>query len=101
MKITIDIKTLIMGIILGAIIVMVSGAGAGSADTDRFGIALPKDGYGLIHTQDGGFYVINPKNAMAARVMSYNNLSSSPDNSRTIKGYFLSTDTMSKPNTKR
>ncbi|MCK4887931.1 MAG: hypothetical protein KAS96_11135 [Planctomycetes bacterium] len=101
MKITIDIKTLIVGIILGAIIVMVSGAGAGSADTDRFGIALPTDGYGLIRTQDGGFYVINPKNAMAARVMSYNNLSSSPDNSRTTKGYFLGTDTISRPKTKR
>ncbi len=101
MKITIDIKTLIVGIILGVIIVMVSGAGDGSADADRFGIALPKDGYGLIHTQDGGFYVVNPKNAMASRVLSYNNLSSTPDNSRTTKGYLLNTDTISKPNTRR
>jgi len=96
MKITIDVKTLIVGIILGAIIVMVSGAGSGSADTDRFGIALQKDGYALIRTQDGGFYVINPQSAMSARVMSYRNLSSNPDDSRTIKGYLLSTDTISK-----
>jgi hypothetical protein len=99
MKITIDIKTLIVGIILGAIIVMVSGAG--SADADRFGIAIANDGYGLIHTQDGGFYVVNPKNAMASRVLSYNNLSSTPDSSRTIKGYLLNTDTISKPSTNR
>ena len=96
MKITIDLKTLIVGIILGAIIVIVSGAGSGSSDADRFGIALSKDGYGLIRTQDGGFYVINPKSAMGARVLSYRNLSSNPDNSRTIQGYLLSTDTISK-----
>ena len=101
MKITIDIKTLIVGIILGVIIVMVSGAGDGSADADRFGIALPTDGYGLIRTQDGGFYIVNPKNAMAARVLSYNNLSSTPDSSRTTKGYLLNTDTISKPSTSR
>ena len=101
MKITIDIKTLIVGIILGAIIVMVSGAGDGSADADRFGIALTTDGYGLIRTQDGGFYIVNPKNAMASRVMSYNNLSSTPDNGRTIKGYLLNTDTISKPSTNK
>jgi len=100
MKITIDVKTLIVGIILGAIIVIVSGAGSGSADTDRFGIALPNNGYGLIRTEDGGFYVINPDNAMAARVLQYRNLSSTPENSRTIKGYLLSTNTISKPNTK-
>jgi len=97
MKITIDIKTLIAGMILGAIIIMVSGAGEGSADTDRFGIAIPTDGYGLIRTQDGGFFVVNPKNAMASRVMSYSNLTSTPDNSRTIKGYLLNTDTISRP----
>ena len=100
MKITIDIKTLIIGMILGAIIIMVSGAGEGSADADRFGIAIPGEGYGLIRTQDGGFFVISPKTAMAARVMSYNNLTSTPDSSRTIKGYLLNTDTISRPNTK-
>lgn len=101
MKITIDIKTLIIGIILGAAIVMISGAGSGSADADRFGIAVPGDGYGLIHTQDGGFYVVNPKNAMASRVLSHSNLSSTPDNSRTTKGYLLNTDTISKPSSNR
>jgi hypothetical protein len=101
MRITIDVKTLIVGIILGALIIMVAGSGVGSADADRFGISIEKDGYALIRTQDGGFYVVNPKTAMGSRVMSYNNISSTPDSNRTTNSYFLSIDSVSKPQTSR
>lgn len=87
MQLKLDVKTLVMGITLGIVITVTIGAGAGSADADRFGIAVEGQGYALVKTSDGSLYIVNPKEAMAAQVLAFNDLASDPDDNRsTSKG---------------
>ena len=86
MQIKIDIKTLIIGIISGVVLTAVIGADIGSADADRFGIAVNDKGYAVVRTDDGGLYIINPNRGMAVRVLHAPSLSDNPDNSRNSRG---------------
>lgn len=69
MQLKLDVKTLVIGIALGAAITAAIGAGVGSADAARFGIAIEPEGAALIKTSDGSFYAINPQEGMAIRVL--------------------------------
>jgi hypothetical protein len=72
MELKLDIKTLVIGIALGIIVTAVIGAGVGSADKADFGIAIPSnigEGVALVRTSDDGLFVVNPKTAMAVRVL--------------------------------
>ena len=72
MELKLDAKTLVIGIALGIIVTAVIGAGVGSADADRFGIAIPSssgEGAALVRTSDDGLFVVNPKSGMAIRVL--------------------------------
>ncbi len=81
-----DVKTLVVGILLGAAIAAAIGANIGSADAARFGISIEKDGSSLVQTSDGGFFIVNPKNAMAIRVLEAPTLKAAPEDSRDSKG---------------
>jgi len=87
MQLKLDAKTLIIGIVLGVIITAAIGAGVGSADADRFGIAIQPKGAALIRTSDGNFYVITSDNAMATRVLLRRSLSNDPDRPRDSRAW--------------
>ena len=86
MELKLDIKTLVVGIVLGVIITVVLGAGVGSADADRFGIAIENKGSALVKTQDGNFYIVNAENGVATRILEARSLSADPDDQRPTKG---------------
>lgn len=87
MQSKLNIKNLVIGMVLGMIVTIAIGAGVGSADADRFGIAIEKDGWALIRSSDGSLYVVDPKEGMAAQVMVFSSLNSNPSDRRsTSKG---------------
>ena len=90
MELKLDVKTLIIGIAVGVIVTVAIGASAGSADVDRFGIAIEQKGSALVRTSDGDFYVVNPDNSMATRVLTFRGLDSKPDDSRSTRGSIFS-----------
>ncbi len=90
MELKLDVKTLIIGIAVGVIITAAIGAGVGSADVDRFGIAIEQKGSALVRTSEGDFYVVSPDNGMAARVLTFANLDSKPSDSRSARGGIFS-----------
>jgi len=70
MELKLDVKTLVIGIVIGVIVTAVIGAG--SADKADFGIAIPSatgEGSALVRTADDGLYVVNIKSGMAVRVL--------------------------------
>jgi hypothetical protein len=85
MELKLDVKTLVIGIVLGVIITAVLGA-VGSADKTDFGLAVEFKGSAIVRADDGSLYVINSENGMATRVMQSRSLSADPDDSRTAKG---------------
>ncbi|MHC4571863.1 MAG: hypothetical protein ACYS0C_07290 [Planctomycetota bacterium] len=85
MELKLDVKTLVIGIVLGVIITAALGA-VGSADKTDFGLAVAFRGSAIVRADDGSLYVVNSENGMATRVMQRRNLSSDPDDSRTAKG---------------
>jgi hypothetical protein len=86
MQLGLDVKTLVVGILLGVGLAVAIGAGAGSADAARFGIAVEPEGAALVQTSNGGFYIVNPGNAMAVRVLEATSLKVDPTDSRNSKG---------------
>lgn len=86
MQLRLDVKTLIVGIVLGVIITAAIGAGVGSADAARFGIAIEPEGAALVQTSGGALYIVNPGNAMAVRVLEATSLKTEPEDNRNSKG---------------
>ena len=82
MQLKLDVKTLVVGIFLGAVLVSVIGAGAGSADADRFGIAVASSGSAIVKTQDGSLYVVNVTTGMAIPILQSRSLNISPRDNR-------------------
>ena len=64
-----DVKTLVIGIVLGIIITVAIGAGGGSANEADFGIAIERGGSVLVRTQDSGLYLIDPVRVTAEMVV--------------------------------
>jgi hypothetical protein len=92
MELKLDVKTLIIGIAIGAAVIAVIGAG--SADEADFGIAIPSsrgDGVALVRTIDDALYIVSPQSGMAIRVLQAS-IKAGPDDRREIKGrpFFLS-----------
>jgi len=90
MELKLDVKTLIIGIALGIVTAAAIGASVGSADVDRFGIAIEPKGAALVKTSAGDFYIVNPENGMAVRVLTASNLGDDPGDSRSIRGGIFS-----------
>jgi hypothetical protein len=83
MELKLDVKTLVVGIVLGVIITAVIGAG--SADKTDFGIALADKGAALVSTSNGSVYIVNASNGMATRVL-HASIKDNPDDRRSSKG---------------
>ena len=64
MQLKLDVKTLVIGVALGAVLAAAIGA-VGSADQADFGIALANRGRALVKAQDGALYVIDVDRAEA------------------------------------
>ena len=58
MKITLDVKTLVIGFLAGALFMCAMGASARS-DSSSFGVAAPTGGTILIKTERGYPYLVN------------------------------------------
>ena len=69
MQLKLDVKTLVVGIVLGIILTAGLGAVGGSADKTDFGLALTNQGLALVQTTDGSFYVVDAEKATAERVI--------------------------------
>lgn len=68
MQIRVDVKSLVVGFVLGAVVFLAMGqalSGAGKAD---FGIALENGGLALVGANDGTVYVVDPRTARAETV---------------------------------
>ena len=63
MQVKIDLKSIVIGVILGAVLVVALGA-AGASRAD-FGIAVEQGGYALVRAHDGTMYVIDVRSADA------------------------------------
>jgi hypothetical protein len=99
MELKLDVKTLVIGIALGIIITAVIDAGVGSADADRFGIAIPSsigEGSALVRTADDGLYIVNAKSGMAIRVLQAN-INADPMDRRDTKNRPFSLSGSSRP----
>ena len=95
MELKLDVKTLVVGIVLGVIITAALGLNGGSADKADFGIAIPNQGFALVRTVDGSFYIVEAERSIAEAVVDKSkgarsrlfNLSSSSRGTRTTSGY--------------
>ncbi len=70
MRMNIDVKTLIIGFLLGVVLTMVIGATTGGASKADFGIAIEDNGSAIVRSDDGTLYVVNPDSAKAEYVES-------------------------------
>ncbi|MCJ7692561.1 MAG: hypothetical protein MUO22_04010 [Sedimentisphaerales bacterium] len=68
MEIKLDVKTLVVGIVLGIVLTISLGAVGGSADKTDFGIAIPNQGFALVQTTNGNFYVVDAERATSELV---------------------------------
>jgi hypothetical protein len=84
MQLKLDVKTLIIGIVLGVIITAAIGAGS-SADSAPFGVAIEFNSSALVKAHDDSLYIIDSKNGMATRVL-YANIGASPGDRRNTNG---------------
>ncbi len=96
MYLKLDVKTLIIGILLGAVLVSVIGADIESADVARFGIAL-QQGPALVKTLDGGLYVVNADTGMATPVLQARSTNASPGDSRDYRSAIFNLNTITRP----
>jgi len=78
MELKLDIKTLVVGIALGAILTLAIGAGR-YADYTPFAVPIEPDGTALVKMDNGGFYVVSGLRAMASRVLEADIKSNSDD----------------------
>lgn len=69
MQLKLDVKTLVVGIVLGIVLTVGLGAVGGSADKTDFGIAITNQGFALVQTADGSFYVVDAEKSTAERVI--------------------------------
>ncbi len=69
MELKLDVKTLIIGIVAGVIITAALGLNGGSADKADFGIAIENQGFSLVRTADGSFYVVDAERSIAEAVV--------------------------------
>ena len=69
MQLRLDVKTLVVGIVLGIVLTVGLGAVGGSADKTDFGLAIPNQGFALVQTANGSFYVVEARNSTAERVI--------------------------------
>ena len=86
MQLKLDAKTLIVGVAVGVVLTVAIGAGVGSADAARFGIAVEEKGVALVQTSSGSLYVVSPQTAMATRVLRHSSLNQDPGDSRNSRG---------------
>ncbi|MHC4069618.1 MAG: hypothetical protein ACYS18_07735 [Planctomycetota bacterium] len=68
MQLRLDVKTLVVGIVLGIVLTVGLGAVGGSADKTDFGLAVEDQGFALVQTANGTFYVVDAEKANAERV---------------------------------
>lgn len=73
MELKLDVKTLIVGILLGVIFTAALGVVGGSADKADFGVAIQKNGYALIRTSNGFLYLVDAEKAQAELVENKDN----------------------------
>ncbi|MCK4753530.1 MAG: hypothetical protein KAS75_08780 [Planctomycetes bacterium] len=97
MQLKLDVKTLLIGILLGAALIATIGAGVGSADATRFGIAVGSGGSAIIATQDGTLYVVNADTAMATPILQARSLNTNPGAVRDYKGRIFNLTTVTIP----
>jgi len=69
MQLKLDVKTLVVGIVLGIVLTAGLGAVGGSADKTDFGLALTNQGFALVQTANGSFYVVDAEKSTAERVI--------------------------------
>ncbi len=60
MKVSLDVKTLIIGILVGLMLAMVMGQASITAGKTDFALAIDDKGFGLVRADDGTLYVIDP-----------------------------------------
>ena len=68
MELKLDVKTLVVGIALGVILTATLGANGGSANKADFGIAIEDNGFALVKTAGGAFYLVEAEKNTAERV---------------------------------
>lgn len=69
MELKLDVKTLVIGIALGIMITATLGVVGGSADKADFGIAIENQGFALVRTPNGSFYIVDAERATAERIL--------------------------------
>ncbi len=89
MQLKLDVKTLAIGVVLGAILVIALGAGSGSADADRFGIAVGNNGSAVVKAQDGSLYIVDIRSGMATLVLAETKLNRIPSSGRNPNAYMF------------
>jgi hypothetical protein len=68
MQIKIDVKSLIVGLVLGSVVFLVMGQmydGAGKSD---FGLAVDRTGFAIVRDKGGIIYIIDPQREKASLV---------------------------------
>ena len=68
MQIRIDVKSVLLGLILGGVVFLVMGqalSGAGKAD---FAIAVENRGYAIVRANDGTLYAVDPVKGRAETI---------------------------------
>jgi hypothetical protein len=73
MELKLDVKTLIIGILLGVIVTAALGVVGGSADKADFGIAVQNKGLVLVRAADGTLYSIDLQKSAAELVENKDN----------------------------
>lgn len=72
MQIKIDIKSLVFGLVLGAIVFMAMGqAYSGSREAD-FGFTVERTSYAIVRDKAGIIYIVDPQREKA-RIVEYDN----------------------------
>lgn len=74
-----DFRTLLLGLAFGAFFTLAMGSGSGSADADRFGIAVT--GSALVATNSGELFVVNTDTGMATQIL-VNQVNARPSDTR-------------------
>ncbi len=83
MKTNIDIKSLIIGILLGAVVFLAMGQGLSGAGKADFAIAVQNGGDALVRSDDGTIYSVDLQRARAEIVVH---------NDGPLKGRFMNTN---------
>ena len=68
MQIKIDVKSLVVGLVLGAVVFLVMGQvyeGAGRTD---YGLAVDRTGFAIVRDKNNIIYVVNPQTESATMV---------------------------------